>query len=151
MTRSDRIVDWTLGELPPGLGREVRRLVQSDPRAAVEAAEVGALLEDLKTLAAEPSGRVGVALRYAVGRRNRLHRPRSALGHRIASLGPVLGSARGLVRVAAVAAATLVGLVLWQPGSPGREPVVGVAEWMSPIWTSTTAPVICSMVRMASS
>jgi len=111
MTPTDHLVDWTLGELPEPEARALRRELETDPSTAIEAAEVKALVEDMRTLTVNPSGRIELALRYAIARRNDLRSHRSGQG----------GMASVFVRVAAVAAAVLVGLLLWQHRSRGSQ------------------------------
>lgn len=141
MTPDGTIVDWTLGELDPAENEVVRRHVQRHAEAALEAADVRTLLEDMRTLTAEPSGRVEVRVRYAIDRRQRLRRGERH-GDGSSPLGSVVRAGRTLVRVLAVAAAILGALLLWdrEQRDASRAPVAAASDPGLPAWQAPAAP-----------
>lgn len=117
-----KLTDWLLGELSPQAAAHMaRRLGRGEVKAqdlelARELAEVQGLLDDLRQLRVEPSGRVPLAVRHAIHRRNlqagRL--PRQPL--RLAEF------VSGMVQVAAVALVAFAGLSLGRWGFDQVEP-----------------------------
>lgn len=91
-----RLVDHLLGEGSDAERSEVRAEIGRDVELAVELGDLRGLFDEMRTLTIEPSGHVGIALRYAAGRRARLRGERKQ--DRVARMA----------RVAAVAAAALV-------------------------------------------
>lgn len=122
MNDPERLLAWTLGELEGDEARQTEAAVQSDPALSLEAAELRSLLEEMRTVKVEPSGRVPLAVRYAVTRRERLLRARQAAAVRRRKAW------RQAARVAGMAAVMLFGLVLWQDGRRAERRAVRDSE-----------------------
>ncbi|MEM7199478.1 MAG: hypothetical protein AAF628_04380 [Planctomycetota bacterium] len=93
------------------LGQDDQSLPGAGAEFVLEVAEARVLLEDFRALSTDPSGRVPVAMRYAVRRRNELRGRRGFEGSTW-----VMKAAQ----VAAVAAVVLAGLLSWQDGRRPR-------------------------------
>lgn len=110
----DELVDHLLGEpVAADLDRDCRR----DPLLGAERAELRELFSDLRSLATEPSGRVGLSLRYQAMRRQELRQP-PAQGL------PALRLLRLCAQVAAVALIAVGGMLLrnWLRSEDGSVP-----------------------------
>lgn len=151
MTFDPSILDWTLGELDPDELDAVRRRLQREAPAALEAADVRTLLEDMRSLTVEPTGRVETAVRYAAARRLRLRRPGGQGADGVGRLRS-WSSLRSLTRVAAVAAITFCGLS-WSASQKEQSDAVGVAgvaESSLPAWRPSIAPTFHAPTSTAS-
>ena len=117
MTDRDReILEWALGEADGPSDESLRRRLERDGDALLEAASLRHMFEEMKSLSTEPTGRVAATVRYSIDRRRRLRDPRRGGFSRHLSV---------MTRVAAVALATMLGLS-WNDGV--AEPAGGGAE-----------------------
>ncbi len=117
------IFDWARGGLEDEAMAGFRSKLQSDPEMALEAAETRMLVEGLRSLTTEPTGRVEVMMRHVVRRHCQL-RGNSPRWVKVADGARRVHWSRPLLQLAGVAAAVLVALVQW--GRPGSEVAVGV-------------------------
>ena len=98
----DRLVDLLLGELSDEEAVDLRRESAADPELAADAAGLGHLLDDLRTLTVQPSPRLRVVVRSSIWRYGRLHPSRSRGAKGVLTAG---------LQIAAVAAALVVAVL----------------------------------------